>query len=172
MAAQIYKYAFKDRHSPHLCCPSLHSSVGSIQDLRTGGHWFDHQAQPIFFPRIDDSHCDRSHSSQNCPLFQWWLWGKAAFLNLKYLQMINVTQKIVENGENAGYQCWEKKPFENIFENPLPQCFQKAFQKYFQKVFFFFSEVSKVVIVWQSCNNLYSKVLLKIIFRWQKLYMI
>ena len=39
-----------------------HSSVSSIADLRTGGHWLDPQSQPIFFPRIDDSHCDRIHS--------------------------------------------------------------------------------------------------------------
>ena len=36
-----------------------HSSVGSVANFRTGGRWFD----PIFFPRIDDSHCDRIHSS-------------------------------------------------------------------------------------------------------------
>ena len=32
------------------------SSVGSVADLRKGVH------RPIFFPRIDDSHCDRIHS--------------------------------------------------------------------------------------------------------------
>ena len=42
-----------------------HSSVGSIQDLRTGGRWFSPGAQSIFFPRIDNSHCDRIHSSSN-----------------------------------------------------------------------------------------------------------
>ena len=40
-----------------------HSSVSSIEDLRKGGHGFDPPAQPIFFPRIDDGHCDRIHSS-------------------------------------------------------------------------------------------------------------
>ena len=29
-----------------------HSSVGSVQDLRTVGRWFDPPARPIFFPRI------------------------------------------------------------------------------------------------------------------------
>ena len=37
-----------------------HSSVSSVPDLRTGGL---SQARPIFFLRIDDSHCDRIHSS-------------------------------------------------------------------------------------------------------------
>ena len=41
-----------------------HSSVGSIQDLRTGGPWFDPLAQSIFFPRIDDYHCDTIRSSR------------------------------------------------------------------------------------------------------------
>ena len=40
-----------------------HSLVGSIQDLRTGGRWFDLRARAISFPRIHDSHCDRTHSS-------------------------------------------------------------------------------------------------------------
>ena len=35
----------------------------SVQDLRIGSLWFDHRAWLIFFPRIDDSHCDRIHSS-------------------------------------------------------------------------------------------------------------
>ena len=39
------------------------SSVGSVQDLRTEDRWFDLQARPIFFPRTDDSHCDKMHSS-------------------------------------------------------------------------------------------------------------
>ena len=43
--------------------PSPHSSVNSVVDLRTGGHWFKPSAQPVFFPRNDDSHCDRIHSS-------------------------------------------------------------------------------------------------------------
>ena len=37
--------------------------VGSIQDLRRGARWFDPRARLIFFPRIDDCHCDRIHSS-------------------------------------------------------------------------------------------------------------
>ena len=40
-----------------------HSSVGSILDLRTGGHWFNPPSEPVLFPRIGDSHCDRIHSS-------------------------------------------------------------------------------------------------------------
>ena len=39
------------------------SSVGSIVDLRTGGRWFDPPARPIFFPKIENSHCTRIHSS-------------------------------------------------------------------------------------------------------------
>ena len=50
-------YLVKDefRHSD----AEPHSSVGSVQDLRTGGRMFNTRAWPIFFPRIDDSHCDR-----------------------------------------------------------------------------------------------------------------
>ena len=40
----------------------LKSSVGSLQDLRTGGCEFNPWAHPVFFLRIDDSHWDRSHS--------------------------------------------------------------------------------------------------------------
>ena len=39
------------------------AQFGSVADLRTGGRWFDRPSRPIFFPRIDDSHCDRIHSS-------------------------------------------------------------------------------------------------------------
>ena len=31
-----------------------HSLVSRVQDLRTGGPWFDPWAWPTFFPRIDD----------------------------------------------------------------------------------------------------------------------
>ena len=41
----------------------LAAKVGSVGDLRTGGRWFKPQARPIFFPRIDDSHCDKINSS-------------------------------------------------------------------------------------------------------------
>ena len=43
---------------------SPNSLVVSIPDLRKGGYWFDPPARLIFFPWIDDSHCDRIHS---CP---------------------------------------------------------------------------------------------------------
>ena len=43
--------------------PGPSCSVGSIGDLRTGGRKFEPLAQPIFFPRIDDSHCSRIHVS-------------------------------------------------------------------------------------------------------------
>ena len=33
------------------------------QGLETGGSWFDPCARPKFFSRIDDSLCDRIHSS-------------------------------------------------------------------------------------------------------------
>ena len=39
-----------------------HSSVSSVANLRTRGRWFSPQLSPIFFHRIDDSHCDRTHS--------------------------------------------------------------------------------------------------------------
>ena len=55
MCHQVYKSA--------LCKAEPHSSVGSVLDLRTGSRWFDPPAQPIFFPRTDDSHCDRIHFS-------------------------------------------------------------------------------------------------------------
>ena len=42
--------------------PEHHSLVGSVADLRTG-RWFDPPARLLFFPRINDSHCDRIHSS-------------------------------------------------------------------------------------------------------------
>ena len=42
--------------------PSPLSSAGSKQDLRKGC-WFHLQARPISCPRIDDSHCNRIHSS-------------------------------------------------------------------------------------------------------------
>ena len=40
----------------------LHSSVGSIQDFKTGGGWSDPPVQPIFLRSIDDSHSNRIHS--------------------------------------------------------------------------------------------------------------
>ena len=40
-----------------------HCLVGSVRDLRTGCRWFDPLARPTYFPKIDDSHCDRIHSS-------------------------------------------------------------------------------------------------------------
>ena len=39
------------------------SKVSSVEDLRTGGCWFEPLARPIFFPVIDDSHCNRINSS-------------------------------------------------------------------------------------------------------------
>ena len=46
-----------------LCLPRPRNSVDSVEDLRTGGRWFDPPARQIFFPRIDESHCDWIHSS-------------------------------------------------------------------------------------------------------------
>ena len=41
-----------------------HSSVGSVQDLRAGGRWFDSRlGLAKFSPRIDDSPCYRIYSS-------------------------------------------------------------------------------------------------------------
>ena len=51
------------RSSASSCCAELHSSVDNVEDLRTGGRWFDARLGKYFFPRIDDSHCDRIHSS-------------------------------------------------------------------------------------------------------------
>ena len=42
---------------------SPRSTVGGVGDLRTEGRWFEFPAWPIFSPGIDDSHCDRIHSS-------------------------------------------------------------------------------------------------------------
>ena len=39
------------------------SSAGNIEDFRTGGRWFELPAVLIFCLRIDDSHCNRIHSS-------------------------------------------------------------------------------------------------------------
>ena len=41
----------------------LHSSVGSIADLRTGVGWFDPWLGQYSFPGLMTSHCDRIHSS-------------------------------------------------------------------------------------------------------------
>ena len=38
------------------------SSVGTVEDLRTGRRWFDSLAGPIFYPRINNTHGDRIHS--------------------------------------------------------------------------------------------------------------
>ena len=43
--------------------PSSTCSVGNLEDLRAGGRWCEPPVRPIFFPGIDDSHCDRFHSS-------------------------------------------------------------------------------------------------------------
>ena len=40
-----------------------HSSVSRVQGLRTGGFWFDPWAWPVFFLRIDHSHCNGINSS-------------------------------------------------------------------------------------------------------------
>ena len=58
----------------HTHTHSPRSSV-SVEDLRTEGHWFKSPTRPIFFPRIDDSHCDRIHFSLTA---DHWLCGKAA----------------------------------------------------------------------------------------------
>ena len=42
--------------------PSPHSSFGSMQDLRTGGCCFNLGSANIF-SRIDDSQCEKIHSS-------------------------------------------------------------------------------------------------------------
>ena len=38
-------------------------SVDGVPDSRTGDRWFERQARPNFFLRIDGSHCDGIHSS-------------------------------------------------------------------------------------------------------------
>ena len=43
--------------------PSPHSCVDSVEDSGTGGSWFEPPAPPIFFPWINDSHCDKINSS-------------------------------------------------------------------------------------------------------------
>ena len=43
------------------CCKPF-DTVGSIEDLRIGGCWFESPARSILFLRIDDSHCDSIYS--------------------------------------------------------------------------------------------------------------
>ena len=50
----FYWHSYQNRRAP--------KSVGSIEDLRTGGHWFKPPAQPIYFRRIDGCHCNWIHS--------------------------------------------------------------------------------------------------------------
>ena len=52
------------------------SSVGGAADLRTEGRWLDPPARPIFFPRIEDSHCTRIHSSLTVRCFDSGYVGK------------------------------------------------------------------------------------------------
>ena len=40
------------------------SSAGSVEDLRIEGRWFDTGAQPIYFPRNDESHS--FHTAVQC----------------------------------------------------------------------------------------------------------
>ena len=40
-----------------------HSPIGSVPDVRTGGCCFDPLLGHLLFPRFDDSHCHRIHSS-------------------------------------------------------------------------------------------------------------
>ena len=47
----------------HHPCAEPYSSVDSIVDLRTGGRWFDPGLTQCLFPGIDDTHCNRIHSS-------------------------------------------------------------------------------------------------------------
>ena len=54
---KVQSAAFKP---PLMTSPIAKSAA--LQDLRTGDRWF-HPRLPIFFPRIDDSHCNRIHSS-------------------------------------------------------------------------------------------------------------
>ena len=63
MIDQLYFHLFAWYHAYHVSSSPAHSSVGSVQDLRTGGRWFKPPDRPISFPRIDDSHCDMIHSS-------------------------------------------------------------------------------------------------------------
>ena len=57
----VVQFHKRDLYGPLIAEP--HSSVGSIQELRTGGPWFNLWARPIFFPRIDHCHWDRINSS-------------------------------------------------------------------------------------------------------------
>ena len=42
---------------------SPHSSVSSVEEFRTEACWFEPQAWPTLFPRIDYCRCDRIHFS-------------------------------------------------------------------------------------------------------------
>ena len=56
-------YCISKFHYSFLSGLSMHSSVGSIYNLRIGGRWFVSLAPLIFYPRTDDSHCDRIPAS-------------------------------------------------------------------------------------------------------------
>ena len=47
----------------HFIQQSPLGSIGIVEDLRTGGRWFEPPTQQMFFSRVDDSHCNRIHSS-------------------------------------------------------------------------------------------------------------
>ena len=57
---KLFKWEFIWNYNSVTILPEPHSSVGSVADLRRGSGWFDPR---LGLPRIDDSHCDRIHSS-------------------------------------------------------------------------------------------------------------
>ena len=60
--------------------PELHSSVGSVADLRTGGFWFDPRLGQYSFRglMIVIATGFISFLFNRCPLFRQWFCGKAA----------------------------------------------------------------------------------------------
>ena len=62
-------WAFPRSHFPYKIKPSLGSRVYSMQDLRTGGSWFDSWLPIVFFLAIDKSFWQDSFLSHSCPKF-------------------------------------------------------------------------------------------------------
>ena len=73
--------------SLHFSSPSSYGSLGSIEDLRTGGRWFEPLAWPIFFLNVGDSHCNRIHPALGFSIFLTiFLWESRQWLGKNIVQ--------------------------------------------------------------------------------------
>ena len=62
-------------------------SVGSIEDMRTGGCQFKSLFWPMFFLRIDGSDCNRIHSSLTLSIVSTMvMWGSRQWLGKTIVQ--------------------------------------------------------------------------------------